>query len=131
MEGLMNWWLLWNQEGSPKPTEAPAQQNPVVGIWRGSAFVSGITINEEFVFQPNLLFDQQTTYSMGGMIQRSGTYKVALGPQPDTGQISLHTLRHSQGIMLDDVIPFRFRGPNTLMMWLPAPNDWVPYQRCG
>ena len=114
-----------------KDAGAHAQQNPVVGIWRGSAVAFGTAINEEYIFQPNLSFNQVTTYSMGGAIQRTGTYFVGPGPQSGTGLISLHTLTHSQGIMLDGGIPFYFKGPNTLMMYQAAPADWIPYQRYG
>jgi len=129
----MNWWLVWSgpDAGGPEDAGAHAQQNPVVGIWRGSAFALGTAINEEYAFQPNLSFNQLTTYSMRGAVQRTGTYSVGPGPQRGTGLISLHTLWHSQGLMLDDGIPFYFKGPNTLMMYQQAPADWIPYQRCG
>jgi hypothetical protein len=129
----MNWWLVWSgpEAGSSKDAEARAQPNPVVGIWRGSASAFGTAITEEYVFQPNLSFSQLTTYSIGGAIQRTGTYSVGPGPQSGTGLISLHALSQSQGIMLDGGVPFYFKGPNTLMMYQAAPADWIPYQRCG
>jgi hypothetical protein len=114
-----------------RSAEAPAQDNSVVGIWQGSASVSGTDIHEEYVFQQDGSFDQSTTYSgsVAGAVQRSGTYRVGPGRESGTRVINLHTLRHSKGILQDDQIPFYFNGSNTLMMYLPAPADWIPYRR--
>lgn len=115
-------------EGEKATQAPPAQPSPVVGVWRGSLLVFGSPWNDEYVFQPNNAFSQQSHWN-GQMTHRTGTYSIMANPQPGTGVIRLNTLQASNGILLQDGLNFHCQDPNTLMLQPLSTGIWTQFQR--
>jgi hypothetical protein len=128
MEGMMDRWF-GVVVGEPEAAEAPpAQQNPVVGVWRGSLLVFGSPWNDEYVFQPTGAFSQQSNWN-GQMLHRTGLYSIMPSPQPGTGVIQLNTLQASNGVLLQDGLNFYCTDTNTLMLQPLSTGIWTQFQR--
>jgi hypothetical protein len=111
-------------------TVAVAQQNPLVGTWRGQTIIFGYQAQVELVIMADGRYSQQTVVGTA-LVLHSGTYRLI--PEQNILRFDITYINSDpSGAIRGETNYFQLQDPNTLLTWnvsCQTPDCIIYYQR--